>query len=112
MASENYNDLARAFFKRNRIPDSFEGEKITIGITATALTFSNAINRLRIQADGVNTGVIYVGDSTVLYDGTGAMAKLEPGQIFETGYDGEGSSIYIVASEAGQIVYQWAGYVA
>jgi hypothetical protein len=81
---------------------------VTVGTTAVQVDqrtqASRGFQSLSMQADGANSGVIYVGDSTVT---TSLYARaLSAGDWMTVTADGvDGSAIYVVGSAAGQILH-------
>lgn len=87
------------------ISSDIEGKGIlTIGTTATELTFTGTTESIIVQAHPENTGYIYVGDSTVTDTGDNAIFLLESGMYITIDLDDSTQSIYVVASIADQKV--------
>lgn len=83
--------------------------RVTVGTTAIELTFSGTTEEITITAVIENTGVIYIGKSDVLSDGSNAAYPIYPGVPFSKDYNDTDNPLYIVASEEDQVVVVGAG---
>lgn len=85
--------------------EDLEGKgKITVGTTAVELIFSGVTESIIITSDISNTGIIYVGKSDVLSDGSNAISQLDISQGITMDYDDTLNPIFIVADTASQTV--------
>ncbi|MEI6420328.1 MAG: hypothetical protein WCO30_01715 [bacterium] len=81
--------------------------KIVVGVTAIPVNFSSTVKNITISADKDNTGILYVGNSTVTSAGANAFTYLGPGDVMSLDYDDITSKLYIVSTVAAQAF--WLG---
>jgi hypothetical protein len=84
------------------------GADVTVGTTPVEVTFTGTTRSISIKAASTNTGVIYVGTSTVLSDGTNAVAELTADSAVSFDYNDGDLAVYVVASIAGQRIFKMA----
>ena len=89
-------------------PTDFEGDKVTVGATAIEVTFTGTPLAVHIQADHDNAGSIYIGPSSVANDGSNAVQRLDAGESTGWDYNDTSNPVYVVASQADQVVYKLA----
>lgn len=87
--------------------DMTGGGKISIGTSAVEVGFTGTTKSIVITADKDNTGVLYVGKSDILSDGSNAVTFLRASDSLTIDYDDSTNAIYVVASVASQ--YFWKG---
>ena len=78
------------------------GGKIAVGTTAVAVNFTSQVKTILISADKDNTGLLYVGNSTVTNTGANAITYLQAGDSISIDYDDVNGDIYVVASAVSQ----------
>lgn len=83
--------------------------KVDVGTTAVKVEFTGTTRTITISADLDNTGIIYVGKSTVTSAGAYSLVALLPGQGVELDYDDATNDLYVVGSAASQKVILGAG---
>ena len=76
----------------------------TIGVTATPLGLNKETESIIIQSAEANTGVVYIGDSTVANDGTSHIAYISAGDVCTMDYTSSASQLYIISDTAAQTV--------
>ena len=81
---------------------------ISVGTTAVELDFTGTTESIIITASITNTGLIYVGKSNVLTDGSNAISFLDIGESIVIDYNDSTNSIYVVADTASQTVFAGA----
>ena len=81
--------------------------KVADGTTAVEIAFSGTTEAITLTADNDNTGVLYIGKSDVLSDGSNAFELLQAGESVSIDYDDSVNGVYVVASVVSQNV--WAG---
>jgi hypothetical protein len=87
-------------------PTMIRGADVTVGTTPVELTFTGTTMSISIKAASTNTGIIYVGTSTVLSDGTNAIAELTADSAISFDYNDGDLAVYVVASVAAQKIYK------
>jgi len=87
-------------------PTMVRGADVAVGTTPVELTFTGTTKSISIKAASTNTGIIYVGTSTVLSDGTNAFGELTADSSLSFDYNDGDLAIYVVASIAAQKVYK------
>ncbi|RLF38176.1 MAG: hypothetical protein DRN21_05580 [Thermoplasmata archaeon] len=92
-------------------PTNFEGGPVSVGTEAVEISFKYESNWVRIQADTENTSSIYVGSSGVGTDGSGAVARLDPGEAISLKYDSLWNSFWVISPEPSQKVYKLGAYI-
>ena len=81
--------------------------KVSIGTTATVITFAGTPESIIITADKDNTGTLYIGKSDVTNAGLNAITFLDAGDEISLEYDDTTNALYIVSDTASQ--YYWGG---
>ena len=85
------------------------GGKISASTTAVEVTFTGTpTHSIIIRAYRNNTGLLFVGESNVLSDGSNAMTYLEAGDSLTMDYNDATNAAYVVASVASQNFYKGA----
>lgn len=78
---------------------------IAVGISAVELvTVASVTRHFRLEYDIDGTGVIFIGKSDVLNDGTNHFARLYPGRVEHIDWNNATEGLYIISSVAGQTV--------
>ena len=75
---------------------------ITIGLTQVEINISGTTSSIRIQADNSNTGIIYIGKTGVLSNGSNDFVRLESGDEVIIDYDDSENSLYAISDTASQ----------
>ncbi len=73
---------------------------VTVDTTAIPLGLNKETDSVIIQSLEANTGVIYIGDSTVANDGTSHLAYINAGDVFTI--DISSLELYIISDTAAQ----------
>ena len=84
------------------------GGKVSVGTTAVEVTFTGTTQSIIITADKDNTGVLYVGESTVDNAGANAMTFLEASDSIEIDYNDLTNAVYVVSDTASQNFWKGA----
>jgi len=84
------------------------GGKVAVGTSPVEVTFSEKTRTQIVRADKDNAGILYVGKSDVLSDGSNAVTYLSKGDIYIQDYDDSLNPMYVVASEASQNFWKGA----
>ena len=84
------------------------GGKVSVGTTATEVTFTGTTKSIIITADIDNSGTLYVGKSNVTSAGANALTFLLPGDSLTIDYDDTDNAVYVVGSEASQNFWKGA----
>jgi hypothetical protein len=87
-----------------RSTDMEGGGIVSVGTTAVEMTFTGTPESIIISAVSTNTGIIYIGKSTVTNAGANAIAFLQPGESIELSYNDTTNAIYAVATVAAQSI--------
>lgn len=94
---EEFDDAA------NPIRSDLEGGgKVSVGTTPVEVTFVGSTKSIIITADINNTGVLYIGKSNVLSDGSNALTFLLPGEDVTLDYDDSTNALYVVSDTTSQ----------
>ena len=94
----------------NKTQSNLEGKGFfPVGISRVELDFSGSTESIIISAHISNTGIIYIGGSTVTNDGSNAVAFLDVGESLSIDYDDSINAIYVVSDTADQQVMAGAG---
>jgi len=75
---------------------------ITIGTTEVEIEVVGITAEFRIQADSTNTGVIYIGKTGVLSNGTNDFARLSAGEEISIKYNDFKNPLYAISNLATQ----------
>jgi len=94
-------DLAAAL--ASAVPTDFEG----LGDTAVeteevAVPFSGATIKVRIRFDVNGSGLLFIGKTGVLADGSNDLVRLEPGDEWTEEYNNADNPLYVISDTAGQ----------
>ena len=84
------------------------GGKIAVGTTAVEATFTGTTKSIIITADNLNTGVLYIGESTVTNLGANAFTLLQAGESVTISYDDSSNAVYVVSDTAAQNFFKGA----
>jgi hypothetical protein len=82
------------------------GGSVTIGTTAVELTFTGTTRNIILTANQSNTGIIYIGKSTVTNLGANALTFLMPGESLSLDYNDATNALYAVSGTAGQSLFK------
>lgn len=86
----------------------YEGAPVTVGTSAVELTFSGTTKSLSIQSDPDNTGIIWVGPSSIDSSGANAVKQLGAGDSIDIDINDSSAAWYAVSDTATQTVYKLA----
>jgi len=75
---------------------------ISIGLTEVEIVITGKPEDIRIRADVDNTGIIFIGKTGVLADGTNDLVRLEGGDEITMKYDDSLNAIYAISEIASQ----------
>lgn len=75
---------------------------ITIGLTEVEIEITGDTKSIRIRADTTNTGIIFIGKTGVLSDGSNDFARLESGDEMIIDYDDTTNALYAISDTATQ----------
>lgn len=75
---------------------------LTVGLAEVEVTFTGATFWVRIQADPTNTGIIFLGITGVLADGSNDLVRLWPGDEIIFQYDDATNALYAISDTAAQ----------
>ena len=89
-------------------PTDFEGAPVTVGTSATEMTFSGTPGSIFLQSDVDNLGKIWVGKSNIDNTGANAMARLTPGESLTIDLNDTTNAIYTVSDTVSQTVFKMA----
>ena len=84
------------------------GGNVTVGVAQVEITFTGTTTSIVLRADDSNAGVIYIGETGVLADGTNHFIALWAGDEVVLDFDDIVTGIYAIASEASQVVSKGA----
>lgn len=89
----------------NPIRSDLEGVgDITVGVAQVEIAITGTPHSIRIQADTTNTGVIYIGKTGVLADGSNDFVRLSSGDEIVIDYNDTTNALYAIASVAAQTI--------
>lgn len=77
---------------------------ITIGTSEVSIAVTGATTSIRIQADSVNSGIIYIGKTGVLADGSNDFVRLSAGDEILIDYDDSTNGLYAISDVASQLI--------
>lgn len=83
------------------------GGKVSVGLTPVEVTFSGSPYHVLLTADIDNSGLLFVGKSTVSSTGDNSLTFLQAGDALSLSYNDSSNPLYVVGSVAGQ--YFWKG---
>lgn len=97
---EEYDDAA------NPVRKNLEGVgDITIGVTQVEIAITGTpTHSIRIRADNDNTGIIFIGKTGVLSDGSNDFDRLESGDETIIDYDDVDNALYAISDTAAQTI--------
>jgi hypothetical protein len=76
---------------------------ITVGLTEVAITIAGTPTKsIRIQADDSNNGIIYIGKTGVLADGSNDFIRLKRGDEMKIKYNDSTNPLYAISDTAAQ----------
>jgi hypothetical protein len=101
------DSLGNLFVKQNISENIEGGGKVSVGTTAVAVTFTGTTTSVIISSDINNTGVLYIGKSTVTNLGANAFCFLQAGESVTIDYNDATNALYVVSDTASQ--YFWKG---
>jgi len=92
-----------------KVPTNFEASnKVTLGASAQAITFTGIPKTIMISSSSGNTDVLYVGGSAVSASGTSCMMVLYPGDSWHFDYDTTTNPLYVISGTSGHVMYKGA----
>ena len=101
-----FNAQAGLSVKRNTdYPDTIISAKLTVGTVKAKVADHAKPGYVEIETDGDNSGLVYIGDTDV--DNSSAVMAAEKKRYFELA---DLSKLYVLGSEAGQVVYVTGAY--
>lgn len=77
---------------------------VSVGVTEVEIDITGTPESIRLRADTTNTGIIYIGKTGVLSDGTNDFVRLESGDEIVMAYDDTTNALYAISDTAGQLV--------
>lgn len=100
VAIEEYDDVV------NPVRKDFEGVgDVTVGASEVEIAITGTPTcRIRIQADNTNTGIIYIGKTGVLADGSNDFVRLESGDDVIIPYNDVDNALYAISDTAAQTI--------
>jgi hypothetical protein len=75
---------------------------ITVGTTEVEIAISGEPNSVRIRANTDNTGIIYIGKTGVLSDGSNDFVRLESGDEVIISYNDTTNALYAISDTSSQ----------
>jgi len=85
--------------------DDLEGSGyLAVGTTAVELTFTGTTEAIIITAKNTNTGLIFVGKSTVTNLGVNSITFLAAGESLTIDYEDSTNALFVVSDTAAQSV--------
>lgn len=75
---------------------------VAVGVTQVAIAITGTPKSIRIRADTDNTGIIYIGKTGVLSDGTNDFVRLEAGDEVTIDYNDTTNGLYAISDTAAQ----------
>ena len=85
-----------------RSTNMFGVGRTAVGTTAVEVAITGTPEAIIVQADRLNSGVLYVGKSDVTNAGANAICQLEAGDAVEIAYDDTTNAVYVVSDTADQ----------
>lgn len=102
-ARKNLSQLLTSLLGATTISSNLEGKgNITIGTSQVELNFTGTTRFIRIRADIGNSGVIYIGKTGVLSNGTNDFARLYAGDEITIPYNDSANPLYAISGTASQ----------
>ena len=77
---------------------------ISVGTSEVEIVITGTTRSIRIRADTTNTGVIYIGKTGVLADGTNDFVRLESGDEVIIDYDDTTNALFAISDTATQLI--------
>ena len=77
---------------------------ITIGIAQVEIAITGTPESIRIRANTDNTGIIYIGKTGVLADGSNDFVRLESGDEITMSYNDTTNALYAISDTAAQSI--------
>ena len=95
---EEYDDAV------NPVRSDIEGTGyVAVGVTEVAVVFTGTpTHSVIISADPLNAGILYIGKTGVLADGSNAIAFLQAGESLEIDYNDATNALYVISDTAAQ----------
>lgn len=75
---------------------------LTVGLTQVEIAITGTPHSIRMRADTINTGIIYIGKTGVLSDGTNDFVRLESGDEIVMDYDDTTNALFAISDVAAQ----------
>ena len=100
-------DLADSVALKTAATD-FEGAPVTVGTSATEITFAGTTQSIKLRSSVNNTGTIYLGKSNVTNAGANAMDEILPSEDVTLDLNDASNAIYLVSDTAAQTIYKIA----
>ncbi len=75
---------------------------LTVGTSEVEITITGTPHSIRIRADTTNTGIIYIGKTGVLADGTNDFVRLERGDEVIIDYNDITNGLFAISDTAAQ----------
>lgn len=90
----------------NQVATNLEGlGDVTVGTSEVEIAITGTpTESIRIQADNGNTGIIYIGKTGVLSDGSNDFVRLESGDDVIMSYDDATNAIFAISDTAAQLI--------
>jgi len=89
-------------------PIGINGAPVTIGTTAVELTFTGTTKSICVKAASTNTGLIWIGPSTVDDTGANAYGELTADSSLTIDFNDVTTALYAVSNIAAQKIYKVA----
>lgn len=77
---------------------------VTVGTSEVEVAFTGTTEKILISAEPANTGIVFVGKTGVLSDGSNHVAKLWAGDDLILDYEDSSNAIYLISDTAAQTV--------
>ncbi len=77
---------------------------LTVGTTQVEIVITGTTSSIRIRADNTNTGIIYIGKTGVLSNGTNDFVRLESGDEVIIGYNDTTNGLFAISNTAAQTI--------
>jgi len=77
---------------------------ITVGLTEVEIAITGIPESIRLRAGTANTGIIYIGKTGVLSNGTNDFVRLESGDEMIIDYDDTTNGLYAISDTASQTI--------
>lgn len=90
---------------KNSVKTNLEGVgDLTVGTSEVEIAITGTTVTIRIRADIGNTGIIFIGKTGVLSDGSNDFVRLNAGDEVIIDYDDSSNALYAISDTAAQTI--------